>query len=249
MDLKVARTELDQIKELRKLFLYEAKFQFVYDKCHLYGWADTYLFTINGIKAGYGSVWGQSKRADRDAIFEFFLIQPFRKFSAEVFKEFHLASGATYVECQTNDKLLSGLAYQFTTNVNAEAVLFEDALQTDHQIPGSKLLPPAPTDHRHDSGNYSLELNGEVVATGGYLWNYNFPYADIYMDVKEGHRHKGYGTFIVQELKKEIYYRGLVPSARCNVKNLVSKSTLTKAGFQPCGHIVKGEFPIVIKSN
>jgi predicted GNAT family acetyltransferase len=72
------------------------------------------------------------------------------------------------------------------------------------------------------------------------MLNYNFPYADIYMDVKENYRKKGFGSLMVQELKKEIYCMGRVPAARCNVSNYASKSTLIRAGFIPCGHRLKG---------
>jgi hypothetical protein len=69
---------LDDIRVFRVLFLHENHFQFVYDKCHYYGWADTYVIGIGDIKIGYGSVWGKDKRKDWDAIFEFFIIKPYR---------------------------------------------------------------------------------------------------------------------------------------------------------------------------
>ncbi|HEY8896859.1 MAG TPA: GNAT family N-acetyltransferase, partial [Niastella sp.] len=70
---------------------------------------------------------------------------------------------------------------------------------------------------------------------------YNFPYADIYMDVKENCRQQGLGSLIVQELKKEIYRIGRVPAARCGISNNASKATLIKAGLRPCGFRLKGE--------
>jgi hypothetical protein len=79
MKIQIHRTDLKDIAHFRTLFLDENNFQFIYDKCHLYGWADTYLFTIDGLGVGYGSVWGATKREDRDAIFEFFVTRPYRK--------------------------------------------------------------------------------------------------------------------------------------------------------------------------
>jgi len=58
-------------------------------------------------KIGYGSVWGKDKREDRDTIFEFYLIEPFRKFASAVFPKFIEASNVSFIECQSNDLLLS----------------------------------------------------------------------------------------------------------------------------------------------
>jgi hypothetical protein len=82
------------------------------------------------------------------------------------------------------------------------------------------------------------------VASGGFMLNYNFPYADIYMDVKEPFRRMGFGSLIVQELKKEIYLMQRIPAARCNINNKASKATLLKAGFKVCGGILKGELKV-----
>jgi ribosomal protein S18 acetylase RimI-like enzyme len=72
------------------------------------------------------------------------------------------------------------------------------------------------------------------------MLNYNKPYADIYMEVKPSFRRRGFGSLMVQELKKIIYQIGRVPAARCNINNSISKATLLKAGFKVCGAILKG---------
>lgn len=73
----MTKTELREISALRTMFLHEGNFQFTYDKCHLYGWADTYVFRVNGNNTGYGSVWGKDKREHRDSIFEFYITEPY----------------------------------------------------------------------------------------------------------------------------------------------------------------------------
>ena len=245
MEIEVNKTVLNEVSELRKLFLQENKFQFVHDKCHYYGWADYYLFLIDGIKAGYGSVWGGSKRQDRDTIFEFYLENPYRKFSNAIFRSLQEVSKAPFVECQTNDILLSGLVFEQAKNINAEAILFEDNFQADLDMAGMLFKKSEKkNDNPDDSGEYVLELYGEIIASGGFMLNYNFPYADIYMEVKEKFRSKGYCSLIVQELKKEVYNHGRVPAARCNIKNQASKSCLQKAGFKPCGFLLNGEIPV-----
>jgi RimJ/RimL family protein N-acetyltransferase len=242
MEIKVMKVELEEIKDFRILFLVENHFQFIYNKCHDYGWADNYVFVIDEIRVGYGAVWGQSKREDRDAIFEFYVIRPFRHFSNFIFPEFHRISRATFIECQSNDLLLSSMLYEYSQNIHAEAMLFEDQFQTNFEIPDVIFRKgPADDNRSDDSGEYVLEKNGEVVATGGFMMNYNLPYADIYYEVKENFRQKAFGSLIVQELKKEIYLKGRVPAARCNIMNRASKANLLKAGFNTCGFILKGD--------
>src|SRR3954451_21652440 len=99
MDIKVTKTTLNEIEELRELFLYEGNFQFVHNKCHDYNWCDDYFILVDGIKAGYGAVWGKDKRDDKDTIFEFYLIEPYRKFSSIIFKQLITISKATYIDC------------------------------------------------------------------------------------------------------------------------------------------------------
>ena len=133
------------------------------------------------------------------------------------------------------------MLFEYTRNVNAEAILFEDGFQTELSIPG--------TIFKKNSGDkegpgYVLEYKGETVASGGYVRNYNFPYIDMYYEVKEEHRKKGFGSLITQELKTEAYRFKRVPSARCNINNNASKATLLKAGMKVCGHMLVGELDL-----
>lgn len=239
MELQVVKTELKEISALRVLFLKEGNFQFTYDKCHLYGWADTYLFTVDGIKVGYGSVWGKDKREDRDSIVEFYVLETYRKLAGIFFEKFHAACGASYIECQSNDILLTSLLYEHSQSISSEAILFEDHFQPSFVMPGV-VLEKREAEGMYDRP-YVLKQQDEVVANGGLMLNYNMPYADLYYDVPEQHRQKGFGSFIVQELKKAAYQMGRVPAARCNIRNTASKATLLKAGFRICGWRINGK--------
>lgn len=241
MEIKITKTDSNAIHDFRVLFLEENNFQFIYNKCHDYGWADSWLIELNGEKIGYGAVWGASKREDRDAIFEFYLLPEFRKHATLLFEEFISTCGATIIECQSNDPLLTSLLFEFAENINAESILFRDDHQTELSSPGSILRKEPDSTKGADVGGYYLEINGEPVATGGFMLNYNKPYADIYMDVKEPFRKKGFGSFLIQELKKEIYQMERVPAARCNINNRASKASLLKAGFTVCGAILNGK--------
>jgi len=241
MEIKIVSTNVAQVQPLRDLFLHENKFQFIYNKCHLYGWADVYACIIDNVIIGYGAVWGKDKREDRDTIFEFYIIEAFRKFINQVFEKFMLACRATFIECQSNDALLFSLLCEYTKNINAEAILFEDNFQTNFSDPQLSFEKQEMQGGHPDDRPYILKLHDETVATGGLMLNYNIPYADIYYEVNENYRRKGFGSFMLQELKKEAYKMQRVPAARCNIKNKISKAALLKAGFKSCGFILTGE--------
>ena len=66
--------------------------------------------------------------------------------------------------------------------------------------------------HEHEPiGEWMIEVAGEAVATGGALHRYNPPYADIYMEVAEAHRRRGYGSYLVQEIRRVCYETGPPP--------------------------------------
>ena len=242
MKTEVIKVALNEIEQLRNLFLEENNFQFIHNKCHTYGWADTYRFRLDDTVIGYGAIWGQSKREDRDTVFEFYIIQPYRKFAGIFFKELCRVSGAAFIECQSNDPLLSSMLFEHAQHINAEAILFADDFQTDFTLEDVIFEKKIPEANGHpDDRAYILKQDDEVIASGGLMLNYNLPFADVYYEVNEQYRNKGMGSFMVQELKKGAYQMGRVPAARCNIKNAISKATLLKAGFKVCGYILKGD--------
>lgn len=89
-------------------------------------------------------------------------------------------------------------------------------------------------------GDWVTEADGAIVATGGFLCHYNPPYGDIYMEVAESARRRGYGSYMVQELKRVCYEAGKTPAARCNATNDISRRTLERAGMLPCARLLTG---------
>jgi RimJ/RimL family protein N-acetyltransferase len=241
MEPEVHKVPLQEIQDLRNLSLQENTFQFVHDKCHGAGWADTYIFLMGNNTVGYGSVWGKDDRNTRDTIFEFYLLDPFRKFTNIIFREFRTASAATFIECQTNNPLQSEIFFENAQNMATEAILFADSFQTQLSIPDTSFRNNASD---KEGPEYVLEQKGQVVASGGYVRNYNFPYIDMYYEVIEGQRNKGFGSLFTQELKREAYRLKRVPAARCNINNHASKATLLRAGMKVCGHMLIGELAL-----
>lgn len=96
------------------------------------------------------------------------------------------------MEVQTNDRLLSVMLHTWARDIASERIVFEDRLTTFRTLDGVVFR------HRTEpEGDWVLEVNGTVAATGGILHHYNRPYGDIYMEVLEPFRHRDFGSFLV----------------------------------------------------
>ena len=251
MSLTAHKTELKEILPLRNFFLQENNFQIRYNACHERNWSDSYILKLDELIIGYGSVKGLEKLTDRDAIFEFYILPPFRKMSRPAFTALIEASRPKYIECQTNDFVLTHLLYEFSRNIYADVILFQDHIATGYEMPGLIFRRRKPDDEvagikTEDLGDYVIEMDGKQIASGGFLLHYNFPFADLYMEVTESHRRKGVGAFLIQELKKECYLSGRVPAARCSLQNPASRATMLKAGMEICGYMLTGNVVLTL---
>jgi len=243
MLLHAIQTNLQEILPLRALFLQENNFQIRYNAQHERGWSDSYLIMQNEEKIGYGSV---ANIDDKKSIFEFYIIPSFRNLAPLAFLELVHASKASFIVCQSNDLLLLSLLFQFGKDINADTVLLEEdftsSIYIDNVIFRKRNDNDTIFEHRAEPvGTYVLEFNNEVVATGGFLLHYNMPFADLYMEVREDFRRKGFGSFLIQEIKKRCYLAGRVPAARTGLDNIASKATLIKAGFRVAGFMLLGQ--------
>lgn len=230
---------------MRSLYLQENNFQVRYNACHERGWSDSYILTLDDKEAGYGAVKGKEEIPGRDTVFEFYLLPHCRNRAHLFFRELLHTSGAAFIECQSNDLLLTAMLYEFSAGVQSQIVLFEDHTATAYTRPGVQFRLRKETDTLFEHrvvpvGTHVLELNEEIIATGGFLLHYNPPFADLHMEVKEPFRKQGYGTLLIQELKKACYQSGRVPAARCNMDNKASGATLQKAGLKVCGFMLEG---------
>ena len=245
MAVSVYQTDVKDILPLRSLYLQENNFQIRYNACHERGWTDSYIIKYNEQKIGYGSVKGKDNIKDRNTVFEFYIIPSFQNQASLFFAELLHISKAVFIECQSNDWLLTSMLYQHAHNINSDVILFEEHTSTLLIINNVCFRQRHEQDdvfeHRYEPvGDYVLEWNKQVVATGGFLLHYNFPFADLYMEVKENHRKKGLGSYLIQQLKTQCYLAGRVPAARCNIDNTASKASLLKAGFRIAGFMLSG---------
>lgn len=243
MNIQVQRAGFQDIEALRGLYREEVNCQIIHDSILSRGMADPYLILVDGRIGGYGAVWNTTDSQGR--VMEFYTLPAVRGASLPMFRQLLAASQATGMEAQTNIPLMLLLFLDCAQNVTSDIILFQDAGTTRLSCPDGMLRQVGPEDaerifpHQHEPvGDWMIEVEGVVTATGGALFHYNPPYADLYMEVAEPYRRRGYGSYLVQEIKRICYERGKKPAARCHVPNLASRQTLQKAGFLPCARLL-----------
>ena len=244
----VSRVELGEIQSMRDIYRHEMNCQIMFDSIHARpGWTREYLFTEGDSKLGYGSVAVAGPWQAKPTVYEFFVLPQHRRRIFDIFIAFLTSSGATAIETQSNAGLLTVMLHTFAPTVASESILFHDKVTTAHALPDALFRRATPEDagqmaeQQLDSqARWLVAVGGVVAGAGDILFHYNRPYGDIYMAVGESFRRRGIGTYLVQELKRICYEGGSIPAARCSPTNIASRQTLQRAGFVPCGHIVKG---------
>jgi GNAT superfamily N-acetyltransferase len=246
MEIQVRRAEYREVEPLREMYRQEAQCQIVRDSALARGFADAYLMTLDGRLAGYAAV-GTTHASG--SLLEFYTLPQVRADALALCRDVLALSQATQIEAQTNIPLMLLMLYDCARNITAGPILFEDALTTHLPAPDAAVFRSATADdkprifpHQHEPvGDWLIEVEGVIVASGGFLTHYNPPYGDIFMEVAPEARRCGYGSFLVQELKRVCYAAGKIPAARCDATNIASRLTLQKAGLLPCARLLVGE--------
>ncbi len=247
MEIDVALVSPEETRALRDLHRREMNCQIIRDSWHARGYTDSYVLRVDGRLAGYGLVGGVPGDP-KDTIVEFFVGPRDRAAALPLFRRLVELSSAQNVIAQTNDVLLTLMLYDCAQGIESDTILFEDVLTTTTlTAPGATFRRAVEPDQgrifAHEVepvGDWVIEVDGEIVATGGYMIHYNVPYGDIYMEVAEPFRRRGFGSYLVQEVKRACYEAGKVPAARCHVANLGSRATLQRAGLLPCARVLTG---------
>lgn len=245
MKFQILRVEANEVVSLRDLYRQEMNCQIVHDSFLRRGFSDPYLIQVEGRTAGYGLV---ANRHDPDTVDEFYLFPAYRASALPMFRQLVEVSRATKIRAQTNDRLMLLMLYDCAANITSDTILFADAFTTQLTCPTGVFRKLTVADkarlfeHKVEpEGDWIIESEGAAVASGGALFHYNPPYGDIFMEVAEAHRRRGFGSYLVQELKRICYEIGKRPAARCNAANVASRKTMEKAGLLPCGRILVGE--------
>jgi hypothetical protein len=258
MTISARPVSVADISDMRELYRAEMNCQIVHDNMHYRtGWTETYLLEIAGESAGYGSILVAGPWTGTRTAFEFVVLPAHRTRAFALFDDFLAASRADAMEIQSNDTLITAMFHTFAHDIATEKIVFADSVTTHLLLDGSGLpldssglpldrsglpLEGVTLRQRPEPDNdWVLESGGVIAATGGILYHYNRPYGDIYMEVAEPFRRRGFGSYLVQELKRVCYESGSIPAARCSPDNVASRKTLQKAGFVPYANILTGK--------
>ena len=248
--IDIRRVSLRAIAAMRDAFRAEMDCQIVHDSIHhRRGWTLEFALAEDGRTVGYASLAVDGPWRDRPTFYELYL-KPEHRFRAyALFDAFLRTTSPAGFEVQSNDTLTTTMALTFARDIATERVVFRDHSTTAHVQPGASLrcvttsqeIQAAIVD-RQGGGEWVLDVDGTAVGTGGILFHYNPPYGDVYMEINEAYRRRGFGSYLVQELKRECYRLGGIPAARCDATNRASQRTLQSAGFLPYAHILIGSF-------
>ncbi|MFO1511642.1 MAG: GNAT family N-acetyltransferase [Verrucomicrobiota bacterium] len=222
--------------------------QIVHDSIHRRpGWTLTYLLESGGAAVGFGSVAIAGPWKDKPTLFEFYVLPEHRARAFVLFEALLAASNPGFMEIQSNDTLLAVMFHAYARDIASEKIVFQDKMTTSLSANGatlrckmSKAEIQTHIEQRQGGPEWLLEVDGKEAGNGGILFHYNVPYGDIYMEVAEPFRRRGYGAWLVQELKSEAHNLGVIPAARCSPANVPSRSTLQKAGFVPFACMLTG---------
>jgi GNAT superfamily N-acetyltransferase len=244
--IEVVRCARWDVRELQEAWLRGMSAQVVHWSWHARGFLDLFAVRAGGDTVGYGAV-GAVSPEPHDIVKEFHLAPSARTHAPAMFRRLVAESGARWIEAQTNDALLCDLLRAHATDVSEQHLLFEDGWTTSLTCDGARLEPLSPETRArvfaHEVepvGDWGVVVAEEVVATGGLLTHYNRPYADLFMEVAAPYRRRGYGSWLVQELKRVAVAAGHVPAARCRPRNVASARTLERAGMVKRAAILRG---------
>ena len=249
MNIQVSPVDPEKILPFRDLYKQELNCQIVHDTAHYRkDCVQSFLLEVSGEIVGYGSTWVGDYWMTKGSAFEFYVLPTHRSALFTLFDEFIRITQPPKLYAQTNDPFLGVLIYDYVEKIIPRHILFRDGKTTNHSVQGAIFRRSTPEDKDHifkhnvePVGGWLLEKDGRIIATGGVAYHYNRPYGDIFMEVDEAFRRRGFGQFLVQELKRVCYQSGSVPGARTTPTNLASRRTLEGAGFAPCGRLIYGD--------
>jgi GNAT superfamily N-acetyltransferase len=245
MNLEVSRVEVEEITPLRELHRQQMNCQIMHDSFPRRGFSDPYLIRVDGRIAGYALI---ANKHWPETVHEFYPLPDYRAAALPMFRQLLEVSQASHILAQTNDRLLLLMLYDCAANITSETILFEDGFTSHLTCPTGMFRKVTEADKEplrqqklDPSSDWLIESDSVPVATGGVTFHYNPPYGDIYMAVSEAYRRRGFGSYLVQELKRIAYEIGKTPAARCNISNVASRKTLQKAGLLPCCRLLVGD--------
>ncbi len=249
MPFSASAVPVSEILPWRQAYRHEMQSQIVHDSLHAReGWTQSYLLNVDSTAVGYGAVAVAGPWLGTRTVFEFYIAPEYRTRAIDLFETFVAAAGITAFEVQTNAALLTVMLHLWCPAARSEKIVFREQQTNALPAPAGAIFRHATPDdagrmfpHEFEpAGNWLVEVEGTIAATGGIALHYNRPYADIFMEVSTAFRRHGLGNYLIQELKRVCHEEGSIPCARCSPDNIASRRTLQKAGFVPIAHILSG---------
>jgi hypothetical protein len=154
--------------------------------------------------------------------------------------------GSRTLNVSRTTNYLTSLLLEFGRNIRSDVVLFEDHATTDLVVAGASVRRRRPEEAMFDpngepEGDHVVDVEGTIVASGGFLLHYNPPFADLYMETQADARRFGYASLLLKEVKKACYETRRVPAARTSLDNYGSRAALTKEGMRICGFMLPAD--------
>lgn len=238
--ITVARASQPEVADLREMARQAAGCQIVRFTNLPRGFAYSVLAHVDGVPAAYAAV---RTTDDEPILIEFYAAPDFVSQERELAHAILAFTHVALIEAQTNIPVQQRLLEAFGTDPQPGPFLFAQDRETDLQPHGATFRPRAPSDvifeHSVEPvGDFLIEFEGQVVATGGYFTHYNPPYVDLFMEVHPDFRRRGFGSYLLQHIQKECKALGFIAAARCDAENLASKACLERSGMRCCGQIV-----------
>lgn len=230
-----------EITAMRDAFCKEANCQIVRYSYLDRGFAYPMIVEEGGKVVAYGAI---GVTGDESTLVEFYAQGRKATDFDELAKFFLQVTRVPMIEAQTNMPSMLALAERFGADIVLGPTLFENGSEAGLVNPGALFRPYQATDvifphNLEPVGDWVIESEGVIVATGGFFTHYNPPFADLYMEVMPAARRKGYGSYLLESLRRVCLDLGLMPAARCDHDNEASRRCLVRSGMQVCGHLVQ----------
>ena len=247
MSLRVAKSSLIVIDELRRQRRDSIHCQIIRDSILPRGLGDSYLIKIENEDVGYAGVW---TRHFPGRVMEFYVSEHVESAASDAFDMLVSVSGAHEAEAQTNIPLMANLLEEKCTDIKDENLLFGEPPEGSDDTsssgspgghdPAFVFRRRRPGDTGPD-GAWVVELDHKIVAAGGLLRHYNAPFGDIFMEVIPDYRLRGIGSSLIRKLRQHATEHGIRPAARCDIDNDASRKTLERGGMICCGRLQAGK--------
>ena len=175
MKIEVSPVPLEDVLPLRQLYRREMNCQIVHDSLPGRGFGNLFLLRTDGRVAGYGFVMGYGGEP-KDMIQEFFVLPAHRGSALPLFRRLIETSQARRIEAQTNDVLLTLMLYDCASEITSDTDRLPRRSDNGPCVPGATFREATDADkenifeHKVEPvGDWLLEVDGAIVATGGFL--------------------------------------------------------------------------------